>query len=107
MGNPCEIETRIEMTAAVPTDSEPSEKLSRTPKVRLRKKKDDVKTALTAPQAIILIISILLMTVTLQVPAILYYKNQSASQDTRAYSIDGIDVRTCSVSFIYIYIPIL
>ena len=93
VSNPCE----IEMTAAraVPTDSEPSEK---TPKI-LRKKSGDVNTALTVPQAIILIISILLVIVTLQVPTILYYKNQS-SQHTRAYSIGGIDVKTCSVSFI-------
>ena len=99
MGKPCE----IEMTAAVPTDSEPSEK---TPKI-LRRKKDEVKTALTVPQAIILIISILLMIVTLQVPTILYYTNQSSQHTRPAYSIDGIDVKTCSVSFIYIYIPIL
>ena len=98
MGSPCE----IEMTATVPKDSEPLEK---TPKI-LRKKNDDVKTALTVPQAMILIISILLMIVTLQVPTILYYTNQS-SQHTRAYSIGGIDVKTCSVSFIYLcYGPI-
>ena len=89
MSNPCE----IEMTTAVPTDSEPSVK-----KPRILRKKNEVKTALTVPQVIILIVSILLMIVTLQVPTILYHKIQ-LSQHT-PYSIGRIDVKTCSVSSI-------
>ena len=107
MSDPCEIE---KTAAGVPMDSEPSVyhckennfiklKWKKTPKIE----KSDVKTKLTASQATAFIISIILMIVTLQVPTILYYKNQPSLSTT--YSIGNrIDVKNCSVSSIAIVI---
>ena len=109
MSDPCEIEKTAAAAAAVPMDSEPSVyhckennfikfKWKKTPKI-CHTEKSDVKTKLTASQATAFIISIILMIVTLQVPTILYYKNQPSLSTT--YSIrNRIDVKNCSVSSI-------
>ena len=55
------------------------------------------RTVLTIQQAIILIGLILLVTVVLQIPTILYYANPP-SLPTRASFISDISVDTCSVS---------
>ena len=52
-------------------------------------------TVLTIQQAIVLIISILLVIVILQIPTILFYENKPSLPTT--YDI-GIDFETCTVS---------
>ena len=59
--------------------------------------KTDVKTVLTVQQAITLIILILLMVVTVQIPTMLFYIKQPSLPTN--YDI-GIDIETCSVSYI-------
>ena len=59
--------------------------------------KTNIKTVLTVQQAVTLLVSILLMAVTLQVPTILYYNNQPSLPSIGQYI--GIDFNTCTVSF--------
>ena len=56
----------------------------------------NIKTVLTVQQAVTLLVSILLMAVTLQVPTILYYNNQPSLPNIGQYI--GIDFNTCTVS---------
>ena len=58
--------------------------------------KTNIKTVLTVQQAVTLLVLILLMAVTLQVPTILYYNNQPSLPDIGQYT--GIDFNTCTVS---------